>query len=259
MKQRFLRYSHLWPCRALLVVLLTVAVYALSLTHGMAAPSAQEIDDPSMADTEQWDPNAQEPPLEATADTEIAADDESDPASEGDESAEGDQVAEGDQAADGADVAEGAEPAELASRAQTSSRGGVRPPASPPPLGATIAATARKYLGFPYAWAGSSPRIGFDCSGFVWYVCQMAGIAVPNHNLAGQMTSGPSIPRDQLQPGDLLFFKNTYRSGLSHGGIYLGNGQFIHSVDESKGVCISNLWDSYWAPRYLGASRPADR
>ena len=59
----------------------------------------------------------------------------------------------------------------------------------------------------------------------------------------------------QRATGDVLVFANTYRRGLSHVGIYIGDGQFVHAVDERHGVLISSLWDSYWAPRFVGASR----
>ena len=58
-----------------------------------------------------------------------------------------------------------------------------------------------------------------------------------------------------LQPGDIVVFANTYRAGLSHTGIYVGDGQFVHAANERTGVVVSNLWDSYWGPRFVGASR----
>ena len=131
-------------------------------------------------------------------------------------------------------------------------------PAPPVPagdLGARIAAIAQQYLGYRYVWGGSSPS-GFDCSGFTWYVYKQAGISIPNHDLAGQLNAGPRIGRDQLQPGDLVFFQNTYKAGLSHSGIYLGGGRFIEAETESVGVQIRSLSDPYWSPRFIGASRP---
>jgi cell wall-associated NlpC family hydrolase len=122
-------------------------------------------------------------------------------------------------------------------------------------LGARIAAIAQQYLGYRYVWGGSSPS-GFDCSGFTWYVYKQAGISIPNHDLAGQLNAGPRIGRDQLQPGDLVFFQNTYKAGLSHSGIYLGGGRFIEAETESVGVQIRSLSDPYWSPRFIGASRP---
>lgn len=133
------------------------------------------------------------------------------------------------------------------------------PPAAPPPAGssrgAQIAAIAQKYLGYKYQWGGHSPA-GFDCSGFTWYVYKEAGLNVPNHNLAGQMNAGPRIPREQLQPGDLVFFQNTYAPGLSHSGVFLGSGRFINAETEKAGVQVRALSDPYWSSRFLGGSRP---
>jgi cell wall-associated NlpC family hydrolase len=70
------------------------------------------------------------------------------------------------------------------------------------------------------------------------------------------MQAGPRINRANLQPGDLVFFQNTYKSGLSHVGIYIGGGRFINAEDVGKGVRVASLNDSYWGPRYFGASRP---
>lgn len=121
-------------------------------------------------------------------------------------------------------------------------------------LGETIAALALKYLGRPYVFGGSSPS-GFDCSGFVWYVLKQSGTPV-SRGLFGQYSSGSHPRLSQLQPGDLVFFENTYMPGLSHNGIYLGGGKFVHAVDEASGVAVSDINDSYWASRYYGATRP---
>jgi cell wall-associated NlpC family hydrolase len=119
--------------------------------------------------------------------------------------------------------------------------------------GADVADLAQQYVGSPYRWGGASPA-GFDCTGFVMWVYSQFGIGLP-HNEAGQLASGASVSADDLQPGDVLVFVNTYRRGLSHVGIYVGNGQFVHAVDERQGVLVSNLWDGYWGPRLVGASR----
>jgi cell wall-associated NlpC family hydrolase len=121
--------------------------------------------------------------------------------------------------------------------------------------GGDVADLAQHYVGSRYAWGGSSPA-GFDCTGFVMWVYGQFGVSLP-HNEAGQLASGPSVAADDLQPGDVLAFANTYRRGLSHVGIYLGGGQFVHAGDESHGVLVDQLWDSYWGPRFVGASRPA--
>ena len=114
-------------------------------------------------------------------------------------------------------------------------------------------AAAMRYLGGRYVWGGASPA-GFDCSGFVWYVHQQVGRPI-SRALEGQLSGGPRISKDELQPGDAVFFANTYRPGLSHTGIYIGGGRFVHASDELTGVTISSLGDTYWGPRYLGATR----
>ncbi len=119
--------------------------------------------------------------------------------------------------------------------------------------GAQVAAFAEQYVGSPYRWGGASPS-GFDCTGFVMWVYSQFDISLP-HNEAGQLASGAPVSTDDLQPGDVLVFANTYRRGLSHVGIYIGDGEFVHAADEQHGVTISALWDGYWAPRLVGASR----
>lgn len=133
------------------------------------------------------------------------------------------------------------------------------PPAPPVPAGGggdRIAAISQKYLGYRYVWGGTSPASGFDCSGFVWYVYREAGISIPRAPLSGQLNAGPRVSRDQLLPGDLIFWENTYTTGLSHVGIYLGGGRFINAESESVGVQIRSLNDPFWSARFYGASRP---
>lgn len=122
-------------------------------------------------------------------------------------------------------------------------------------LGATVADVAAGQVGAGYAWGGASPA-GFDCTGFVQWVYGQVGVALPRSE-AGQLASGPLVAAEELRPGDVLVFANTYRWGLSHAGIYLGQGRFVHAVDERHGVTVSSLWDAYWSPRLAGASRPA--
>ncbi len=114
----------------------------------------------------------------------------------------------------------------------------------------SVVSIAKQYMGVPYVWAGTSPS-GFDCSGFLQYVYNKAGTSIPRTVAsiwdASDKVSSPSV-------GDLVFFE-TYKPGPSHAGIYLGNGQFIHS-SSSYGVTISSMDNSYWSPRYLGAKRP---
>jgi cell wall-associated NlpC family hydrolase len=119
--------------------------------------------------------------------------------------------------------------------------------------GSQVVSLATQFVGAPYVFGGASPS-GFDCTGFVMWVYSQFGVSLP-HNEAGQLNSGPSVSADDLQPGDVVVFADTYRPGLSHTGIFIGDGKFVHAADERHGVVISNLWDSYWAPRFVGASR----
>lgn len=125
------------------------------------------------------------------------------------------------------------------------------PPAKPVPP--SVVAIATRYLGYPYVWGGTSPA-GFDCSGFTWFVYRQAGHPIPR-DLWGQLDSGARVARSALQPGDLVFFANTYEEGLSHGGVYLGGNRFIHAEDYGKGVVVSNL-SGYWGAAYYAACRP---
>ncbi len=132
----------------------------------------------------------------------------------------------------------------------------VAKPAARPSTGGgwNIVSIASRYLGTPYAWGGTSPS-GFDCSGFVWYIYRRAGIPIPR-DLWGQLQSGTRVSRQNLLPGDIVFFANTYQPGLSHDGIYIGGGRFINAVDYGIGVAVRSLSDPYWSNRYFGATRP---
>jgi cell wall-associated NlpC family hydrolase len=115
---------------------------------------------------------------------------------------------------------------------------------------------AMRYLGYPYVWATHGPS-SFDCSGFTyWVVLNVTGRDIG----AGTWTqwgTGSPIQYGNLQPGDLVFFQNTYTVGLSHVGMYIGNDQFIHAENENTGVRISSLTSTYYSTRYLGARRMA--
>jgi len=113
---------------------------------------------------------------------------------------------------------------------------------------------AMRYEGHPYVYAGEGPR-AFDCSGFTMFVIQKTlGIDI-THDMFVQYDMGSQVGQNALQPGDLVFFKNTFRRGLSHTGIYIGGGQFIHAENESTGVRISDLDSDYYSSRWYGAVR----
>ena len=136
-------------------------------------------------------------------------------------------------------------------RDDPSSRGGTRAISLP---GQLIADLAISLVGRPYAWAGSSPEVGFDCSGLVYYVYGQHGLTVARDSFS-QWSDGVAVSQAELQPGDIVFFEDTYTDGVSHSGIYVGNGRFVHAVDESSGVRFTALSNAYWQPRYAGARR----
>ncbi|MGD7024360.1 LysM peptidoglycan-binding domain-containing protein [Rossellomorea vietnamensis] len=109
---------------------------------------------------------------------------------------------------------------------------------------------AKRHLGTPYVWGGAVPS-GFDCSGFIYYVYKQAGMNVSRTNAIGLWNETTKVSNPQ--PGDLVFFSNTYKPGISHVGIYLGNNEFIHSGN--RGVEITSLSNSYWNPKITGYTR----
>ena len=123
----------------------------------------------------------------------------------------------------------------------------------PPASGDEILAEAQKYLGIPYVNGGASPS-GFDCSGFVYYVLRQCGYS-SYRTPADQWNQGNQVDKANLEPGDIVFFANTYSSGLSHVGIYAGDGQFIHSPNSRSTVSYSDLTSGYWSDHYYGARR----
>jgi cell wall-associated NlpC family hydrolase len=117
-------------------------------------------------------------------------------------------------------------------------------------LAQSLARSALRFLGTPYAFGGDGPS-GFDCSAFVQHVYGMAGISLPRTADAQYDYGRPAVGGPRV--GDLVFFE-TYTGGVSHVGIYLGDGKFVHA-SSSHGVMVSKLSESYWASRYLGAKR----
>ena len=103
-------------------------------------------------------------------------------------------------------------------------------------------------VGTPYQWAGSAPG-GFDCSGLVMYAYSKMGVSLP-HSSYAMWGDGVSVPKDQLQPGDIVFF-----DGLGHVGLYIGGGEFVHAPHTGTDVQVSSLDSGSYASSYVGARR----
>ncbi|HIE51621.1 MAG TPA: hypothetical protein EYP85_07655 [Armatimonadetes bacterium] len=123
---------------------------------------------------------------------------------------------------------------------------------SPPERTPPLVAEAHRYQGVPYRWGGHDPT-GFDCSGLIQYLARKYGREVP-HSAAELSRLGQPVDRTELQPGDLVFFQNTYKPGVSHVGIYVGEGRFIHASPRA-GVTVSRLDAPYYRQHYAGARR----
>ncbi|WP_427110033.1 C40 family peptidase [Lysinibacillus xylanilyticus] len=110
---------------------------------------------------------------------------------------------------------------------------------------------AKRQLGVKYTFGGSKPSTGFDCSGYITYVFNNAGISTARKSAAGFYNTAKKVKSPQV--GDLVFFSNTYKAGISHVGIYLGNNQMISASD--SGVSIANINSSYWKKHFTGYGR----
>ena len=124
----------------------------------------------------------------------------------------------------------------------------VAPPADAS-KGAQVVSIAMQYLGIKYVWGAASPSAGFDCSGLTMYVFNQVGVSLP-HYAAAQFGMGTPVSKDQLQPGDLVFFR-----GLGHMGMYIGGGNMIHAPRTGDVVKISSIYESYYIANWVGARR----
>ena len=119
---------------------------------------------------------------------------------------------------------------------------------APPPTHGGVVGIALGELGQPYVWGGAAPG-GFDCSGLVMWAYAQVGVSLP-HSSYAQYGMGVPVSRDQLAPGDLVFF-----DGLGHVGIYIGGGQFVHAPHTGDVVKISSLDEAWYSAAYVGARR----
>ena len=136
-------------------------------------------------------------------------------------------------------------------------------PAAPPPMalsatadrGRAIADEALRHVGARYVWGGTTPA-GWDCSGMVFYLYkQVAGVTLPR-TTQQQFQVGAPVGLDAIQAGDIVFFADTGGHGITHNGIALGDGRFVHAASEGSGTIISSLSNLYWAKHFAGARRP---
>ena len=119
---------------------------------------------------------------------------------------------------------------------------------APPSTHGGVVGVAMSQLGTPYVWGGGAPG-GFDCSGLVSWAYAQVGVSLP-HSTYAQYSMGVAVSKDQLQPGDLVFF-----DGLGHVGLYIGGGQFVHAPHTGDVVKISGLGEGWYSSTYVGARR----
>jgi cell wall-associated NlpC family hydrolase len=120
------------------------------------------------------------------------------------------------------------------------------------PVGAAVAAIARDMIGVPYRYGGSHPEEGFDCSGLVFYSYARAGLDVPRRS-QDLFKTARKIALTQANAGDIVFFQD--QAKLSHVGIYLGDGLFVHAPATGKSVSIASLDAAYYQEHLVGVGR----
>jgi cell wall-associated NlpC family hydrolase len=121
--------------------------------------------------------------------------------------------------------------------------------------GAVIAREAREQIGMPYRYGGDDPRRGFDCSGLVAYVHAQEGIAVPR-TAAAQYAAARKVDREELQAGDLVFFRLVPGSReVTHVGVYTGQGRFVHAPQSGRNVGEASLDEPFFRERFAGSGR----
>lgn len=113
-----------------------------------------------------------------------------------------------------------------------------------------------KLVGTRYRYGGTTVKTGFDCSGFIGYLFRNeTGLHLPRSTRQMIRYDAPKVARDELEPGDIVFFATRRKGRVDHAGIYIGDNRFIHSASRRSGVRVDRLDQGYWAPRYLQAKR----
>jgi cell wall-associated NlpC family hydrolase len=120
--------------------------------------------------------------------------------------------------------------------------------------GQGMASQALTYRGMPYIRGASSPNRGFDCSGLIFYLLRQRGYNPPR-TAAGMASVGKPVSRGELAAGDIVLFANTYKRGISHVGVYVGEDKFVHAANSNSGVRVDSLSSGYYGRKYWGARR----
>lgn len=115
---------------------------------------------------------------------------------------------------------------------------------------------ALSWIGVKYRFGGQDEVRGFDCAGLVRRAFSTLAVDLPR-TAAAQFRHGCIVPREELQPGDLVFFRNTYKRGISHVGIYIGGGEFVHAASRRRSVVVDRLDSPYFDTRFAGGRRVA--
>jgi cell wall-associated NlpC family hydrolase len=124
------------------------------------------------------------------------------------------------------------------------------------PVAEDVLIRAIGLVGTPYRYGGNTPDSGFDCSGLIGFVYRdVAGVSLPRTTRAMSALRLPAVPRNALQPGDLLFFATAGGRSVSHAGIYVGEGRFVHAPSSGGTVKLESLSNTYWTKSYLSAKR----
>ena len=123
------------------------------------------------------------------------------------------------------------------------------------PLGARIVNAALQYVGGEYVWGGATPDVGFDCSGLMYYIYGQFGYQICRTARPQFKYDGRTVDFSELQAGDMVFFHPPGDPEISHVGMYIGGGMFVHAANSRKGIIVSSLYSTYYKTNFAGAKR----